>query len=87
MKEAVALLEHVVKVKQTTLAETHPYRLASQHALASAYQASGQMKEAVALLEHVVKVRETTLAATHPSRQVSERVLAQIQGRHKRYTT
>ena len=50
----MALLEHVVKVEETTLAEKHPDRLASQHALARAYQANGQVKEAVALLEHVV---------------------------------
>ena len=50
------LLEHIVKVRQQTLAETHPSRLASQHELAGAYQANGQIKEAVQLLEYVVKV-------------------------------
>jgi hypothetical protein len=74
--QAVALLEHVVKVRETTLAETHPDRLASQHALASAYDANGETKEAVALLEHVVKVEETTLAETHPSRLASQHALA-----------
>jgi len=49
------------------MAEDHPDRLASQHALASAYEANGQVDEAVALLEHVVKVREK-LAEDHPSR-------------------
>ena len=56
--EAVAMLEHVVKIRESTLAEAHPYRLASQHALALAYQANGQVKEAVALLEQVVKTQE-----------------------------
>jgi hypothetical protein len=34
--EAVKLLEQVVAIRTTTLAETHPSRLASQHALAYA---------------------------------------------------
>jgi hypothetical protein len=41
---------------QASLAEDHPSRLASQHALAGAYQANGQVKDAVTLLQHVVKV-------------------------------
>jgi tetratricopeptide (TPR) repeat protein len=75
-RRAVALLKHVVKVQETTLAETHSDRLASQHELAGAYRDNGQTKEAVALLEHVVKVRETTLAETHPSRLASQHALA-----------
>ncbi|RYO26426.1 hypothetical protein AA0113_g12484 [Alternaria arborescens] len=75
-KQAVALLEHVVKVQETTLVETHPDQLASQHALAGVYRANGQTKEAVGLLEHVVKVQETTLAETHPSRLASQHELA-----------
>lgn len=79
-EEAVELLEHVVKVEETTLAETHPDRLVSQHALVGVYWANGQMKEAVVLLEHVVKVKQGTMAATHPSRQLSEGMLAYMQG-------
>jgi hypothetical protein len=78
-REAAALLEHVVKVRETTLKETHPSRLASQHALAGAYRANGQTKEAVALLEHVVQVKQTTMADIHPSRLVSEQALAHLQ--------
>jgi hypothetical protein len=55
-RRAVALLEHVVKVEETTLAETYPDRLASQHALVGAYDANGQTEDAVALLEHVIAV-------------------------------
>ncbi|KAF5843993.1 hypothetical protein GGP41_002224 [Bipolaris sorokiniana] len=40
-RQAVELLEHFVKVHKTTLAETHPDRLASQHELAGAYWANG----------------------------------------------
>ena len=59
--KAIKLLEHVVKIRETTLAETHPDRLASQHELARAYQADGRIVEAIKLLEHVVKIRETAL--------------------------
>jgi tetratricopeptide (TPR) repeat protein len=76
VKEAVTLLQHVVKVKEDVLAEDHPSRLASQHALAGAYQANGQVKEAVTLLQHVVEVREDVLAEDHPHRLASQHALA-----------
>ncbi|KAH7380186.1 hypothetical protein BKA66DRAFT_420258 [Pyrenochaeta sp. MPI-SDFR-AT-0127] len=75
-RQAIALMEHVGKVHKTTLEETHPGRLASQHGLASAYQANGQIREAVTLLEHVVNVRKTTLEETHPDRLASQHELA-----------
>ncbi|MBE3043403.1 tetratricopeptide repeat protein, partial [Candidatus Bathyarchaeota archaeon] len=43
VKEAIKLLENVVATEKETLAETHPSRLASQHQLAGAYQANGQV--------------------------------------------
>ena len=61
IREAVDV-QAVVAVQEKTLAEDHPSRLASQHVLAGAYQANGQIKEAIALLEHVVATREKTLA-------------------------
>ena len=75
-RQAVELLERVVKIKETTLAETHPGRLASEHELARAYLANGQIEQAVELVKHVVKIEETTLAETHPSRLASQQVLA-----------
>ena len=75
---AVELLEHIVKVRKTTLAEMHPDQLASQHELADAYEANGQIKEAIELLEHVVKVHKTTLAETHPNRLASQHALAGV---------
>jgi thioredoxin-like negative regulator of GroEL len=74
--EAVELLEHVVAVRETALAESHPSRLASQHELAGAYHANGQVKEAVELLEQVVAVKATFMSPGHPSRIVSEEMLA-----------
>ncbi|KAJ0130815.1 Uncharacterized protein HZ326_26083 [Fusarium oxysporum f. sp. albedinis] len=74
--EAVAMFKDVVATRETTLAENHPDRLASQHELARAYQANGQIEEAVKLLEHVVATRETTLAEDHPDRLASQHALA-----------
>ncbi|TVY51960.1 hypothetical protein LSUE1_G010381, partial [Lachnellula suecica] len=73
---AVNLFEQVVEIEATTLAETHPHRLASQHNLASAYQANGQVTQAIELLEQVVEIQATTLAETHPARLASQHALA-----------
>jgi Tetratricopeptide repeat len=75
-KEAVALLQEVVRIKEQSLAEDHPSRLASQHALAGAYKANGQVKEAVTLLEEVVRIKEQSLAEDHPDRLASQHALA-----------
>ncbi|KAH8648332.1 hypothetical protein BGZ60DRAFT_499727, partial [Tricladium varicosporioides] len=75
-KRAVSLLEQVVLIQETTLAKNHPNRLASQHVLATAYQANGQVKEAVDLLEQVVKIQETTLAKNDLNRLASQHALA-----------
>ena len=79
-KEAVTLLEQVIKIKEITLVETHPDRLASQHELAGAYMANGQVEEAVTLLEQVIKIQEITLAETHPGRLMSQHELARAYG-------
>jgi tetratricopeptide (TPR) repeat protein len=63
-----------VKVREK-LAEDHPSRLASQHELAGAYRANGQISKAVEMLEHVVKV-EGKLAEDHPDRLASQHALA-----------
>jgi hypothetical protein len=85
-KKAVELLEHVVRVRETTLAEDHPDRLTSQHELAIAYQTDGQVKKAVELLEHVVRVRETTLAEDHPYLLGSQHALLRLYRDYKPYS-
>jgi hypothetical protein len=69
--KAVALLEHIVEVKECTLEETRTDWLALQHALAGANQDNEQKKQTGELLKHVVEMKETTLAETHPSSLVS----------------
>lgn len=66
-------------MREAALAEDHPDRLASQHALAIAYRVNGQIGEAVELLKHVVTVRETALAEDHPDRLASQQVLEVVQ--------
>ena len=78
MKKAVELLEHVVAIEKEVLAEDHPSRLASQHALAGAYEANGQVSKAVELLEHVVAIQEQVLAGDHPDRLTTRRALSML---------
>ncbi|KAL4788952.1 purine and uridine phosphorylase [Aspergillus venezuelensis] len=52
--EAVKYLEEHYNWHKRKFDEEHPSRLASQHGLARAYQANGQIKQAVELLQHVV---------------------------------
>src|SRR5438270_447986 len=54
MKEAVFWLRESCEWRDRNLAQDNADRLLSQHVLAGAYQANGQVKEAVQLLEHVV---------------------------------
>jgi hypothetical protein len=75
MWEAVVWLERSCE-QRSQLGEDDPDRLLSQHNLAGAYQADGQVRKAVALLEQVVEVEEKTLAAEHPDRLASQHALA-----------
>ena len=74
--KAIALLEHVVGVRKTSLAEDDSNRLSSQHELAVCYSYMEQYTKAIALLEHVVDIEKTSLAEDDPERLVSQRALA-----------
>jgi hypothetical protein len=74
----IKLLQHVVAVQTRVLTKEHPDRLASQHKLALAYQADGQVKKAVKLLEHVVAVNTKVLTEEHPNQLTSQRVLTLV---------
>ena len=73
--EAVDAFKEIVECRSKKAAEDDSSLLASQHELAGAYRANGQVDEAVELLEHVVKVKEK-LAEDHPSRLASQHALA-----------
>jgi tetratricopeptide (TPR) repeat protein len=75
VREAVRWLKESCRGRET-LAEEHPSRLASQHALATAYEADGQVQKAVELLEHIVGIEEKVLAEDHPDRLASQHELA-----------
>ncbi|RAK89252.1 TPR repeat protein, partial [Aspergillus costaricaensis CBS 115574] len=66
IKEAVLWLEESCKWRDGGLAQDNADRLLSQHELAIAYEANGQVKEAVKLLEHVVAIRSEVFAEDHP---------------------
>jgi hypothetical protein len=72
-----------VKVREK-LAEDHPSRLASQHALGIAYQANGQISEAVELLKPVVVIKQRKFRVNHPSRSVSEDLLASLMSKEEK---
>ena len=76
MKESLQYLEEGNRFAVMHLSDSDPSRLASQHALASAYESNGQVKEAVALLEQVVAIEAKILAETHPNRLTSQHALA-----------
>ncbi|KAF2474350.1 TPR repeat protein [Lindgomyces ingoldianus] len=73
IREAVRWLEESCKQREE-LDKRDSKRLLSQHVLAIAYQANGQVKEAVGLLERVVAIQ--VLAEDHPDRLASQHVLA-----------
>ena len=75
IRDAVSWLEESHDLRKG-LPEDHRDRLESQHVLAIAYEADGQVKKAVWLLEHVVAIKERVLAEDHPVRLASQHNLA-----------
>jgi tetratricopeptide (TPR) repeat protein len=75
IRDAVGWLEESRDLR-SSLPEDHLDRLSTQHNLASAYQANGQVKDAVRLLEQVVAIHKRVLAEDHPDRLASQAVLA-----------
>jgi hypothetical protein len=62
----------VVKIEEQTLAEDHPARLASQHALAITYWDISRRNTALQMMKHVIKIRRQVLEKHHPARTASE---------------
>ena len=78
IRDAVDWLEESRNLRKG-LPEDHADRLLTQHVLASAYEANGQVKDAVRLLEHVVAIRERVQAEDHPDRLRSEEHTSELQ--------
>ena len=72
VKEAVSLLEEVVKIREQTLAEDHLSRLASQHELATIYWNLNRHNKAVHMMKHVVGIKSQALDEEHSDRKNSE---------------
>ncbi|KAM0347788.1 hypothetical protein ACHAP4_011235 [Fusarium culmorum] len=70
-KEAIRCFEEVCRWKQGCHPKTDHNRLASEHALASAYLDNRQIKDAIKILEHVVAIEAEILVDNDPSRQLS----------------
>ena len=75
MKEAVIWLQESCKWRDRNLTQDDADRLLSQHELAVAYRANGQVKEAMELLERVITIEEV-VAEDHPNRLASQHMLA-----------
>ena len=76
--EAAVWLSECFLWRQSRFPEDNPSRLASQHELASVYQADGQVLKAVKLLEQVVAIEEKRLKEDDPSRLASQHELASV---------
>ena len=76
-RQAVKLLEHVVKVQKTTLKATHSDQRASQHDLAVAYIAAACPGPAIALLEDMVKEKESMPKDSTPNKNYHELLASQ----------
>jgi len=75
IRDAVSWLEESYDLRKD-LPEDDADRLSTQHALAGAYEADGQVKNAIQLLEHVVATKGRVLAEDHPNRLASQHELA-----------
>jgi tetratricopeptide (TPR) repeat protein len=75
IRDAVGWLEESRDLRKS-LPEDDADRLLTQHVLAMAYQANGQVRDAIRLLEQVVAIREQVLAEDHLDRLASQAVLA-----------
>ena len=72
VKEAVQLLEKVVQIREQSLPENYPSRLASQHVLATILWELGWHIEALQIMGHVVEINKRLLNRDHPDRMASE---------------
>ncbi|KAF4457789.1 kinesin light chain [Fusarium austroafricanum] len=75
-KEAIRCFKEVCCWRQVLYSETDGFRLASEHALASAYLNDRRIKDSIEMLEHVVAIRKEILDKKNHFRLASEHELA-----------
>ena len=75
-RKAVDVFREVLDSQAESLAEDHPFRLASQHNLAEAYLHNGQIDEAVELLERISQFKKKQSAMYEASLLDAQHVLA-----------
>ena len=75
-KDAIRLLNDIMRLQEQTLRADHPKLISTKHKLAISYKASGQVQEAIGLLEQVVRIRDQTLREEQPDRLTSQHELA-----------
>jgi hypothetical protein len=79
-KEAIELLEYIVRVDETVIVEIHPDRLVSQHELATACYRDRRVRKDIKLLKRVLRFEKTILAETHPDRLASRYIFRESIG-------
>ena len=75
-KDALVLMEQVVKKQEMTLDQDHRDRMNTEYQLAVCYAGQGLLREAYDQMQHVVDVGRRVLSQYDPNRLVSEHALA-----------
>ncbi|KAG4433370.1 hypothetical protein IFR05_011154 [Cadophora sp. M221] len=63
----MALLEQVIRIRETTQPETHPDMLTTMSNLAGVLDRQGKYAEAEAMNRQTLEIKEEVLGKTHPS--------------------
>jgi tetratricopeptide (TPR) repeat protein len=75
-KDAIGLIEHIVKLQKSNLGEDHPETLMEMQNLANQYTKAGRGVEGLHLAEEVLKLRKIKLGDDHPDTLMSMYILA-----------
>jgi tetratricopeptide (TPR) repeat protein len=76
LKESIEILDCVISIPLSVLAEADPDRLSSQYQLAISYQASGQTEKSIKLLEDIVGIQAILIPPNDDGRLASQHMLA-----------
>ncbi|KAL5313277.1 hypothetical protein ACEPPN_019010 [Leptodophora sp. 'Broadleaf-Isolate-01'] len=82
---ARALLEQVIKIRETTQPETHPDTLATMNNLALVLHRQGKYADAEAMNRQTLEIREEVLGETHPDTLMTMNNLARVLSSQGKY--